>query len=99
MSTKAALDTLTRTWAVELASAGVRVVGVAPGAVETPMAASSGADPDQIAQLRAWQRDHTPMRRVADPREIADVIAFVACDHASFLTGAIVPVDGGAAIA
>ena len=85
-ATKAALAALTRSWAAEFSPAGVRVNTVAPGPVLT-----HGADFDRQQQLRAT----TLLRRVAQPEEIAEVIAFLASPKASYITGAVIPVDGG----
>ena len=85
-ATKAALSALSRAWAAEFSSAGVRVNTVAPGPVYT-----NGASRERIEQLGRT----TLMGRAAQVEEIADVIAFVASDTASYLTGAVIPVDGG----
>jgi NAD(P)-dependent dehydrogenase (short-subunit alcohol dehydrogenase family) len=85
-ATKAALSAMTRAWAAEFGPAGVRVNTVAPGPVFT-----DGAVPDFTAQLGAT----TLLGRGAQPEEIAEVIAFLASDRASYITGAVIPVDGG----
>ncbi len=85
-ATKAALAALSRAWAAEFSPAGVRVNTVAAGPVY-----SDGASPDRIEQLG----NTTLIGRGARVEEIADVIAFVASDKASYLTGAVIPVDGG----
>ncbi|WP_329045601.1 SDR family oxidoreductase [Amycolatopsis sp. NBC_01488] len=85
-ATKAALASLTRSWAAEFSPAGVRVNAVAPGPVYT-----GGADRDRITAL-----GHTTITgRAAEPHEIADVIAFLASDKATYITGAVIPVDAG----
>lgn len=82
---------LGRTLALDWAQYGIRVNVVAPGVVNTPMSAKSLADP----QKRAKMMEKTPLGRPAPPEEIASVIAFLASDASSFMTGAYVPVDGG----
>ncbi|MGH6655081.1 MAG: SDR family NAD(P)-dependent oxidoreductase [Actinocrinis sp.] len=89
-ATKAALESLTRTWAAEFGPSGVRVNTVAPGPTRTDMVISSMGE--QGAQRVA---DTTVLGRLASPREIAEVIYFLSTDRASFVTGALVPVDAG----
>ncbi|MET7753146.1 SDR family oxidoreductase [Streptomyces sp. NPDC005389] len=98
-ATKSALETLTRCWAVELAPAGVRVVAVAPGPIETPIADHMGLSPEQSKALRAWQLAHVPLGRIGRPEEVAWAITSLAAPDASFLTGTVLPVDGGALVA
>ncbi|MEU9704411.1 SDR family oxidoreductase [Streptomyces sp. NPDC047981] len=98
-ATKSALETLTRCWAVELAPRGVRVVAVAPGAIETPIADHLGLTAEQRAAIRTWQIAHTPLGRVGLPEEVAWAITRLAAPEAGFLTGTVLPVDGGALVA
>ncbi|MFB7539871.1 SDR family NAD(P)-dependent oxidoreductase [Streptomyces zaomyceticus] len=98
-ATKSALETLTRCWAVELAPDGVRVVAVAPGAIETPIADHTGLSPEKLRALRAWQLAHTPLGRIGRPEEVAWAITALAAPEAAFLTGTVLPVDGGALVA
>ncbi|MFJ8429721.1 SDR family NAD(P)-dependent oxidoreductase [Kitasatospora sp. NPDC094019] len=97
-ASKAAVDTLTRSWAVELAPLGIRVVAVAPGAIETPIADHAGIGPEQRAALRAWQLAHTPLGRIGEADEVARAIAWLAAPQAAFVTGVVLPVDGGAVV-
>ena len=85
-ATKAALTAMSRAWAAEYSPSGVRVNTVAPGPAYT-----GGASEDLITGLGAT----TLLGRAAQPAEIADVIAFLASDKASYITGAVIPVDGG----
>lgn len=80
---------LTRQFALAYGRRGVRVNAVAPGGVETPMLLAGG-----ITVPRAAERIH-PMDRVAKPEEVAAAALFLVSDDASFITGAVLPVDGG----
>ena len=88
-ASKAGLVGAARSIARELGSRGITVNVVAPGYVDTDMTAV--LDPEITAGIRAA----TPLGRTATPSEIADVVAFIASDAASFITGAVIPVDGG----
>lgn len=81
----------TRTIALELASSGIRVNAVAPAMVSTNMLAPILNSPGGPAQAAAAH----PMGRVAEPREIADSIVFLASQRASFITGSVITIDGG----
>ena len=83
---------LGRTLALDWAPHRIRVNIIGPGVVDTPMSAKSLADPAK----RARMMEKTPIGRPASPDEIASVIAFLTSDASSFMTGAYVPVDGGA---
>jgi NAD(P)-dependent dehydrogenase (short-subunit alcohol dehydrogenase family) len=89
--TKAAIMHLTRTMALEL-SPGVRVLGIAPGLVKTDMARVLW-EPNEEAMAR-----HTPVGRLGEPADIANVAAFLCSDAASWMTGTTVVVDGGATL-
>lgn len=91
---KAALAQLTRCMALDHAASGVRVNAVCPGDTDTPMLDQSWAQQDPALKATA-QTDGIPMGRVARPEEIAKAVAFLASGDASFMTGALVPVDGG----
>ncbi len=88
---KGGMRMLTRTAGVELGAHGIRVVGVAPGAVDTPINASTEADPVKMRALDTA----IPMGRVAEPGEIGAVVAFLASDAARYVTATTVVVDGG----
>jgi glucose 1-dehydrogenase len=88
---KGGMRMLTRTAGVELAPHGVLVVGVGPGAVATPINLSTMNDPALMAKLDAA----IPLRRMAKPEEIANVVVFLAGDGASYLTATTIFADGG----
>ena len=97
-ATKAALELLTRSWAVELAPRGIRVVAVAPGAIDTPINEHQGLSPERTAAVREWQTANTPLGRIGRPEEVAWAITRLASPQASFITGVVLPVDGGAVV-
>jgi NAD(P)-dependent dehydrogenase (short-subunit alcohol dehydrogenase family) len=95
---KAALESLTRSWAVELAPRGVRVVAVAPGGIATSIGTNQGWSAEQVAATREWQVAHTPLGRLGQPDEVAWAIVQLASPEAGFVTGAVLSVDGGALV-
>ena len=91
-ASKGGVNQLTRVMALALADRGVRVNAVAPGTIATELAAKAVLTSEE-AKTRILTR--TPMKRLGEPSEIADVCAFLASDAASYMTGEIVYVDGG----
>jgi NAD(P)-dependent dehydrogenase (short-subunit alcohol dehydrogenase family) len=87
-SSKAAINLLTKAWAAEYGPKGVRVNAVSPGPTRTKGTAAMG---DALQALAS----QAPAGRPAAPEEIAEAIVFLATDRASFIQGAVVPVDGG----
>jgi NAD(P)-dependent dehydrogenase (short-subunit alcohol dehydrogenase family) len=87
--TKGALDAMTRAMALELAAYGIRVNGIAPGAIDTGRRPPSG-DPGRESVVR-----RVPLGRFGTPLEIGSVVAFLASADASYITGQIIYVDGG----
>jgi NAD(P)-dependent dehydrogenase (short-subunit alcohol dehydrogenase family) len=90
-TTKGAIVNMTRALAVEWAPHGIRVNAVAPTYVRTPFIAPLLADPDLVARIEAM----TPLRRLADPEDVAAAILFLASPGAAMVTGHTLPVDGG----
>jgi NAD(P)-dependent dehydrogenase (short-subunit alcohol dehydrogenase family) len=88
-ASKAAVVSLTKAAALELGPAGVRVVGVAPGPIDTPMLRSAATEwpPAIVASV--------PLARIGEPGDVARAIVWLASPAASYITGAVVPVDGG----
>jgi 3-oxoacyl-[acyl-carrier protein] reductase len=93
-ATKAALVQLSKGLAVELGPQGVRVNTVAPGYIETPMTAQMLSD----TEVRAQKLSRIPLRRFADGDDVADVVVFLCSDAARYVTGVVLPVDGGYSI-
>jgi glucose 1-dehydrogenase len=87
---KGGMRMLTRTAGVELAAHNILVVGVGPGAVATPINQSTMQDPELLAKLNA----SIPLGRLAKPEEIANVVAFLAGDGASYITATTIFADG-----
>jgi NAD(P)-dependent dehydrogenase (short-subunit alcohol dehydrogenase family) len=85
---------LTKHLAVEWASHGIRVNAVAPGTINTERVQRLPEEPGGPEYLEAIKAAH-PMGRLGEPSEVANAILFLASDEASFITGAILPVDGG----
>jgi NAD(P)-dependent dehydrogenase (short-subunit alcohol dehydrogenase family) len=89
---KAGLVSLTQNVAVDFGDRGVRANVICPGTVRTPIWADRLARvPELLERLRAWY----PLRRIAEPEEIAAVALFLASDEASFVSGAVIVADGG----
>jgi len=92
-ASKGALDAATRSLAIELGPRGIRVNAVAPGVVDTALWARNKAVPGVVEQIEA----QTPLRRWAQPDDIADVVVFLASDASRFVTGETISADGGMA--
>ena len=91
-ASKGGINQLTRAMALALVDQGVRVNAVAPGTIATELAAQAVLTSED-AKNRILSR--TPMKRLGEPSEIADAVAFLASDAASYITGEILTVDGG----
>lgn len=91
-ASKAAVEGMTRAMASELSAFGVRVNCIAPGFIVTEMTDKAlNSDPERKAKALG----RTPMARMGQPMEIADAVAYLASDQASYITGVVLPVDGG----
>jgi NAD(P)-dependent dehydrogenase (short-subunit alcohol dehydrogenase family) len=88
---KAGVDMLTRCGALELGGRGIRVVGIAPGLVETPLTRHELENP----AMRKLFLDVIPMQRAVAPEEIAAAAVFLASDHAASINGETIAIDGG----
>ena len=98
-ASKGGVLAMVRAMAVDLAGKGIRVNAVCPGSVDTPMlrASAAGVSPDGATDyvIAEWGRSPHPIGRVALPREVAEVVGFLADPAASFVTGEDIKVDGG----
>lgn len=88
---KGAVAQMTRTLAAELAKYSIRVNAIAPGVIETPMTEVTRANQSSLDNYLR----HVPMSRMGQPSELAGPVAFLCADAASYVTGCILPVDGG----
>jgi NAD(P)-dependent dehydrogenase (short-subunit alcohol dehydrogenase family) len=96
-ATKAALRSLVRTAARELAGRNVRVNAISPGPIETPIFGKLGLPPEAFDAFRSDTISHIPLGRFGSADEVASAAAFLASHDASFITGAELAVDGGLA--
>ncbi|MDD3885212.1 MAG: glucose 1-dehydrogenase [Gallionella sp.] len=90
-SSKGGLGQLTKGLACEFAPHGIRVNAIAPGVIVTPMTEATRSDPAKLEKLLA----HVPMKRMAQPEELNGAALFLCSEHASYITGIVLPVDGG----
>ena len=93
-ASKGALDSLTRSLAVDYAKEGIRCNVVNPGLIDTPMAAPLMSNPEHLDPILA----HYPIRRAGKPEEVANMVLYLASDEAAWVTGGTFPIDGGMTI-
>jgi NAD(P)-dependent dehydrogenase (short-subunit alcohol dehydrogenase family) len=94
-ATKAALRSLARTTAAELAGRGIRVNTVAPGPIVTPIFERTGLPKEALDEFAKDAITKIPLKRFGQPEEVAGVVAFLASQDASYITGVEINVDGG----
>lgn len=94
-ASKAALNALTRTAAYELAPQNIRVNSVNPGPVNTAIFGKLGMPEETINEFAGTIQERIPMKRFGEPQDIANLVAFLASNEASFITGAEYNIDGG----
>jgi 3-oxoacyl-[acyl-carrier protein] reductase len=91
-ASKAGVEAITRATALEVAAAGIAVNCVAPGPIDTPMAA------DVTDAARAQLLAPVPMQRIGKPEEVAELVGFLASERSGFLTGQVILIDGGLSV-
>ncbi|GJM14774.1 MAG: glucose-1-dehydrogenase [Thermodesulfobacteriota bacterium] len=91
---KGGVHTLTRNLAIEFAKDNIRVNAVAPAVVETPVYGSFIPE-DQVSEVLAGFNGFHPLGRIGQPKDIVSAISYLACDESGWITGAVIPVDGG----
>jgi NAD(P)-dependent dehydrogenase (short-subunit alcohol dehydrogenase family) len=100
-ASKAAVIQFTKSAAIELAHYEIRVNAIAPGSIPTPILASSarGMDPAELEQfeasIRQGMRDDRPLKREGTPDDVAEAALYLATDRSRYVTGTVLPVDGG----
>ena len=94
-ATKAALSSLARTLANELAVRGIRVNELSPGPIETPIFGKMGVSADQADEMKGMMQSMVPLKRLGSADEVAQAALFLASADSSFLLGAKVRIDGG----
>lgn len=96
---KAAINQFTKCIALDLAPKGIRANAISPSAIRTPIFETVGLTAEEIEKILESIRTNYPVGRVGDVSDTSTAIAYLASDSASFLTGVILPVDGGALLA
>lgn len=91
-ATKFGVNGMTKTWARELGKYGIRVNSIAPGFIATSMTQKM---PEKVLEM---MKNKSPLKRMGSPEDIANGYAYLASDDASFITGAVISIDGGAVI-
>ena len=94
-ASKAALNSYTRTAATELAPRKIRINSVNPGPVATPIFGKTGMPEDQLNGFAEAMQNRVPLKRFGQPADVAKLVAFLASEDASFITGAEYTIDGG----
>jgi 2-keto-3-deoxy-L-fuconate dehydrogenase len=97
-ATKAALNNLVKTAALELAPSKIRVNAIAPASIDTPLLRESFARTADPEEARAKNVARHPLGRLGSAEEVAELVLFLASDRAQWITGSIYPIDGGAGV-
>jgi 3-oxoacyl-[acyl-carrier protein] reductase len=97
-ATKGAVESFTRSLAFELGPEGVRVCAIAPSLVRSEIWLSAGMDPVAYGQLLAARGREYPLGRVGEPEDVAEFVAYLISPRAAWVTGTVIPVDGGSTL-
>ncbi len=97
-ASKAAVNSLVKTAALELASRKIRVNSISPGAIDTELFSKMGMDSETLSGMTDYLTSLTPIGRIGKPEEIGQLVAFLSSDEASFITGSDHIIDGGATL-
>ncbi|WP_129643059.1 SDR family NAD(P)-dependent oxidoreductase [Peristeroidobacter agariperforans] len=97
-ATKAALNNLVKTAALELAPSKIRVNAIAPASIDTPLLRESFARAADPEDARAKNIARHPLGRLGNAEEVAELVLFLASDRAQWITGSVYPIDGGAGV-
>jgi 2-keto-3-deoxy-L-fuconate dehydrogenase len=97
-ATKAALNNLVKTAALELAPSKIRVNAIAPASIDTPLLRESFARTADPEEARAKNVARHPLGRLGNAEEVAELVLFLVSDRAQWITGSIYPIDGGAGV-
>lgn len=97
-ASKAAVNSLMKTAALELASRKIRVNAISPGAIDTELFSKMGMDETALAGMTDYLISLTPIGRIGKPEEIGQLVAFLSSDEASFITGSEHVIDGGSTL-
>jgi NAD(P)-dependent dehydrogenase (short-subunit alcohol dehydrogenase family) len=97
-ASKAAVNSIMKTAAIELAPRKIRVNAISPGAIDTELFSKMGMDKDTLAGMTDYLISITPIGRIGKPEEIGQLVAFLSSDEASFITGSDYVIDGGSTL-
>ena len=97
-ASKAALNAYTRTAATELAPRKIRINAINPGPISTPIFGKTGMSEEQLTGFATAMQNRVPLKRLGQPEDVAKLVAFLASDDATFITGSEYNIDGGIGI-